>query len=263
MKFIKGLVLGLLSFSLFLSLTVFSTLFIFKSTLLNPDFMVAQTDKIPISALAREMMKGQFSAQLPVGVSLPEETIYQVLSTQEPQLKEQMRNGIYSFYDFLLRKSEKFNVTISLESLKETLRDSLWQAFKQNLPPQLAGLPSNEVEQYFNDFYQKFTEQVPSEFKLDETQIPPEIMVQIMQVRQYMSYIPLAYYGSIVLMLLLILGIIALSPDVKGAARGLGINFLIYGVLEYAGVLVTRYLAPTYLPAANIPIYPTVAHGVG
>lgn len=272
MKFLNYLVLGLLSLLLFLSLALFSVIFMFKLSLLNPDFVVKQTNKIPISTLAKEMMKGYTIGLLPseekiyqgLSRAIPQnqvrayldrlnETIGHVLSSEEPQLKEQMSNNIYSFYEFLLGKSEKFSVIISLESLKETMRDSLWQVFKQNWPPQIP-ISSSMEEKVFNDFYEQFAGQVPAELKLDESQIPQEIMAQIMQVRQYVSYVIQAYYGLIVLTILIISGIIGLNRDIKGATRWLSITFLISGLIEYAGVLAAKYLTPTYLPGSNIPL---------
>ena len=206
MNFLKALGATILSFILFLSLGLFSTLFILNSTLLNPDFMVNQVDKLPVSSLIREATEEQFNQQLPEEAWFLKETMYSVISDQEPWIKEQLRAGIYSFYDFLLGKSERLSLVVSMEPLKETLRDSLWQVFQQNipsLPPELATAPPEMLEQYFEEFYQQFSEEIPSVIELDESSIPPEVMAQIIQARQYISYAQTAYYGLIGLMVLL------------------------------------------------------------
>jgi hypothetical protein len=252
MKFLKGLALTLLNFLLFSSLAVFGMLFTLNNTLLKPDFVVAQVDKLPVSSLVREITEEQISGQLPEAQFL-KETMYNVISDQEPWLKEQLRTGIYSFYDFLLGETERLSLVISLEPLKESLRDSLRQAFRQNLPPELSSLPPAQVEQYFNQYYQEFSGQIPSELRFDESLIPPEVMAQIIQIRQYISYAQMAYYGLIGLMVVLVLGIVLLHHSVKGATRGLGITFLIYGVLEYVSVWATKNLLPINLPLPEIP----------
>lgn len=256
MNFLKALGATILSFILFLSLGLFSTLFILNSTLLNPDFMVNQVDKLPVSSLIREATEEQFNQQLPEEAWFLKETMYTVVSDQEPWIKEQLRAGTYSFYDFLLGKSERLSLVVSMEPLKETLRDSLWQVFQQNipsLPPELATAPPEMLEQYFEEFYQQFSEEIPSVIELDESSIPPEVMAQIIQARQYISYAQTAYYGLIGLMVLLVLGIVLLHRSVKGATRELGITFLIYGALEYAGVWATQRFMPS-LPLPDIPL---------
>jgi len=254
MNFLKGLGVSLLSFLLFLSLGVFGTVYMLNSTFLNPDFVVSEVDKIPVASLIREMTEEQIGGQLPQEAEFLEETIYGVIADQEPWIKEQVNAGIYSFYDFLLGKSERLSMIISMEPLKESLRDSMWQAFMQSLPPQLSGLPQAQIEQYFNEYYQQISEQIPSSFEVDESLMPPEVMAQLMQVRQYVSYVQTAYYALIGLMVLLILGIILLRRNVKDATRGLGVTFLIYGVLWFAGVYATRNFLPIQqLPLPDIP----------
>ncbi len=253
MKFLKGLAISLLSFILFLSLGVFGTVYMLNNTLLNPDFVSAQVDKIPVSSLIREMTEEQIGEQLPEEAWFLKETMYNVISEQEPWIKEQVNAGIYSFYDFLLGRSERLSMVVSLEPLKEGLRDSLRQAFMQDIPPELSILPPAQLESYFDEYYRQFSAQIPSEFTVDESQIPPEVMAQLMQARQYIGYAQTYYYLLIGFMVLLVVLIILLHRNVKGPTRGLGITFLIYGVIEYASIWAVGYFGPTYLPLVEIP----------
>lgn len=253
MKFLKGLAISLLSFILFLSLGVFGTVYMLNNTLLNPDFVVAQVDRLDVASLTREVTEGQIGGQLPSEVGFLEEAMYDAIAENEPWLKEQVNAGIYSFYDFLLGKSEKLSMIISLEPLKESLRDSLRQAFMQDIPPELSSLSPAQIEQYFNQYYQEFSAQIPSTFELDESILPPEIMAPLMQARQYIGYAQTYYYPLIGFMVLLVVLIILLHRNVKGATRGLGITFLIYGILEFAGVFATKNFLPTNLPLPDIP----------
>ncbi|MFC2001612.1 hypothetical protein ACFLUZ_03800 [Chloroflexota bacterium] len=251
MNFLKGLVLSLLSFLLFLSLSIFGIAFTVKSTLLNPDFVVAEVNKLEVSSLARELIDKQLSEQLPQEAGFPQEiikeAIYSVISDQEPWLKEQVSAAIYAGYDFLLGKSERLELTISLEVLKESLRDSLWRTLTESLPLGLLGLPSDQIEPYFNQLYEEFAGQIPSEFEVDESYLPPEVMAQIIQVREGISYFMLGYNILIGFMVLLVLGVIFINRNIKSITRGLGITLLTYGALEYAGVFAARYFAPVSL----------------
>jgi len=255
MNFLKGLTVSLLTFLLFLSLAAFGIVFTLNSTLLNPDFIVAQVDRLDISSLAREVAEEQISGEFPPELAFLEDALYDVIADNEPWLKEQASAGIYTFYDFLWGESERLSLRIDLEPLKENLRDNVWQLFQQNLPslpPELAAAPPAVIEQYFDEFYQELTEQIPPSFELDESSIPSEVMDLLVQTRQYISYVQTAYYGLIGLMVLLVLAIILLERDVKKATRGLGITFLFYGALEYAGIWATNYFAPS-LPLSDMP----------
>ena len=317
MKVLKGFGVGILSLLLFLSLSVFGVAFMLNSTLLNPAFVASEVDKIDMSALTGEIMGEQVAEYLPEEMSFLEEAIYDVIEDQEPWLKEQVNTAIYSSYDFLLGKSDSLDLSISLEPLKESLRDSLWQTLNEQplselagmgeyllepyidqyfdelvtqvpeeyLPPELAALPEDqlklyleqnldefielipeeqlppelsalleeELEPYFNLYYEEFVGQVPDVFEFDESSIPPEVMGQLLLARQYIGYFQSGYYYLIGFMVLLVAGIFLINRNVKDTTRGLGITLLIYGAIEFAGVLVARNFIPTSLPLQGIP----------
>ncbi|MFC2007612.1 hypothetical protein ACFLVB_03330 [Chloroflexota bacterium] len=253
MQILKGLVLGLLSLLLFLSLSVFGIAFMLESTILDPEFVAAEVDKIDISTLIKELTEEQVSEQLSGEMFFLKEAIYGVVSDQEPWLKEQVNAAIFSSYDFLLGKSERLSVTVSLESLKGSLRDSLWETFGQSIPPELSALPPDMIEQYFDEYYQAFSSQIPSEFEFNEVYIPPEVMEQIILVRQGIGYFQTGYNILIGFMVVLVLGIIFINGNIRRSTRDLGINFLIYGALELAGVIVARFFMPTSPLPFQIP----------
>jgi len=253
MNVLKGLAIILLSFLLFLSLLVFGIAFMVNSTVLNPDFVADEVDNIDVSALVRELTEDQLNELLPEEALFSEETIYSFITNQEPWLKAQARTAIYAGYDFLFEKTDSLSLVIPLEPLKEDLRDSLWQTFQQDLPQELLGLPASLLEPYFNEFYREFTFFIPSEFELNESFIPPEAMTQITQVRQGINYFQFGYNLLIGFIVLLILGIILINRNLRSTTRELGINFLIYGVLMYAGIFLAGYWIPVQLPLAIIP----------
>ena len=169
MKVLKGLALSLLSFLLFLSLAVFGIAFTMKSTVLNPDFVAAEADKINVSSLVRELAEEQINEQLPQEFWFLKETLYSSVADLEPSLKGQLNAGIYTFYDFMLGGSESLSFTVSLEPLKEDLRDSMWQAFSEQLLPALPSLLEDQIKAYLDQHYQELIAQIPSEY------LPPEL----------------------------------------------------------------------------------------
>ncbi len=68
MKFLKGLALTLLSFLLFLSLSIFSLAFLLNSTVLNAGFITSELDRLEVSPLVAEIISEQMPAE-----ELPEE----------------------------------------------------------------------------------------------------------------------------------------------------------------------------------------------
>ena len=249
MKFLKGLALSLLSLLLFLSLTIFGLALTLNNTILNPDFVVTELERLNVSSLAKEML----SEQIPLEGEFMTEALDDIVADLEPWIKEQVSVITYSSYDYLLGKSQSLSVVISLEPVKENLRDNLREALFQSPPPDLQGLPQAEIEQYFDEFYQQISGQIPSTFEFDERLLGPEVMAILVQVRQGIGYFQTGYKALISFIFILILGIILLNRQVRGATRSIGSTFLSYGVIEYAGIWATKYFATAQLPQLGIP----------
>ncbi len=254
MKVVKGLALSLLSFLLFLSLSLFGLAFTLNNTILNPDFIISEIDELDTSSLAGEFLREQAAEVIPeeFGFITPE-TIDSIIADAEPWVKEQTDTVIRNGYDYLLGKSESLSVAISTEPLLDILKNNLWQALLESPPPEVAGLPPAVLEEQFNAFFQEFSQQIPSTFEFNESLIPPEVLAQVEQARQYINYFQTGYKALIGLMALLLIGIILIYREVRGATRGLGIIFLTYGVLEYGGILAAKHFALPQLPLSEIP----------
>jgi len=59
MKVLKGLALSLLSFLLFLSLSIFGLALTLNLTILNPDFTVSELDRLDIPSLTKDLLSQQ------------------------------------------------------------------------------------------------------------------------------------------------------------------------------------------------------------
>ena len=110
MKFLKGLALFLLGLLLFLSLFVFGLAFMLNSTVLNPDFVVTELDKLDVPQLLSEQIPEE---------EFPEEFRTALVNTiikLEPVVKEQVSAAIYSIYDYLLGKSQSLDLALTLRN---------------------------------------------------------------------------------------------------------------------------------------------------
>jgi len=116
MKFLKGLAIGLLSFLLFWSLSTFGISFLINQTILNPNFITSQLDKLDVAALVEEIISEQedeeaFSEEL-------ETALVDTIAELEPTIKEGIGDAAEPIYDYLKGKSESID-------LAQTIRDNL------------------------------------------------------------------------------------------------------------------------------------------
>ncbi len=112
MRIWKGLAIGLLSFLLLVSLSIFATLFLLNQTILNPSFITSQLDKVDVPALAEEILSGQIPDE-----DLPEEieaALIDTITKLESPVKTQINAAIHSVFDYLLggKKSPELALTL-------------------------------------------------------------------------------------------------------------------------------------------------------
>jgi len=181
MKVLKGFAIAILSLLLFLSLVIFGISFLLNSTLLNPDFASSQVEKTDISTLVTEITEEQIGEELPEDLLFLKEAVYDVVADHEPWIKEQLDIAIHTGYDYLLSKSDVLEITIPLETLKESLRDSMWRAFKVHLPTWLPEIVDSDLIPYIDRHIDELAEQIPEEY------LPLDIVgLSIEQLRPYL-----------------------------------------------------------------------------
>jgi len=252
MKFLKAFGLAILGLLLFLSLSFFGLVLTINQTFLNPEFVVSQVDRLDIASLAGDMLSQQVPPEVEQFMGeMVSEVVDDTIADLEPWMKQQAREVTYSIYDYLEGRSQHLSLVISLEPVKESLRDNLREAVLESPPPELAGFSPDLIESYLDTFYQ----QIPSTFELNEASLSPQVMAQLEQAKQFIGYSNIGYQALIGFILLLILLIIVINRQVRGSTRGLGTTFLSCGALSYIGVLVTKNIAGTQLTQLDMPVY--------
>lgn len=114
MKFLKGLAISLLSFLLFLSLSIFGLAFTLNNTILNPDFVVSELDRLEVSSLAEGIISEQIpEGEFPEGMKI---ALVNTITKLEPLVKEQISAATYSVYDYLLGKSQSLDLAHTLRN---------------------------------------------------------------------------------------------------------------------------------------------------
>lgn len=156
---------SILSFILFLLLIIFSIAFMLHGTVLNPDFVSAQVDKVPITDLARDFSDEFIIPELPQDVPFIKDIALNVLEKQESWIKERVKDVIDTGYDYLLGKTDTLNIVVPLSELKQNLKDTLWDETRNYLRQQTAGKSEAAISSYLQDIIR----QIPTDI------MPPEL----------------------------------------------------------------------------------------
>ncbi|MFH1638806.1 MAG: hypothetical protein ABIB93_00580 [Chloroflexota bacterium] len=256
MKYLKGLALSLLSLLLFFSLSLYGLTFMLNRTLMEPGFVSAELDKLDIAQFFREIVSSEVppGQQSSIDTAAVNEALFTAISQSEPQLKEEAKTAIYSGYDYLLGKNDELNITVSLEPVKMNLKSSLRQEFDKSIPQQLVGFPQATVDEYFNQFYEGFSSQIPSTWEIKQSQLSPDTLGLLQTIRQYLSYYRILPNMLIGLILICVLGMIMVERNIKGTFRSLGINLLFYGGIGFViDFVLNRFGGMSYLPMPGLP----------
>ncbi len=188
MNILKGLGTFILSFLLFLSLTVFGVAFLLQSTLLNPDFVYNQVERVDLSELVRDFAEDNIVGVIPEEAQFIQDAVYDVIDDQEPWLKEQFHDAIYTGYDYLLGKSDALEISINLEELKEGLRESLWEAMNEQIATWLPDIIKNELRGYLAENLEEYNRAIPDEYLPAEiTGLSDELLLEFLD--QYLEEI--------------------------------------------------------------------------
>jgi len=254
MKVFKIILLVILGLFLSLSLLVFGIVLTLHLSVLNPDFVAEHVERLDIASLTDEIITEEIPPEAAdfMGESL-DVVLSDTIADLEPWMKEQARDGIYVFYDYIEGRSESLSLIISLETVKEEFRVNLLAAVLASPPPELVGFPPAEIELAFNEHYQLISDEIPSALELDETLLDAEVMEQIERAKQYVGYFNLAFIVLIAFSLLMILLIILVYLAVRGSTRQIGITFLSVGVVSLVGALIARSVANSQLVQSDIP----------
>ena len=226
-------------------------------TVLSRGFVVYVVDNLDMAALAQQFVNQQIAGQMPAGSPIGMEyltrIINQVVTSLEPWMKEQAKLAAGPVVDYLLGKSPTLNVAIQVGPVLREIKDVARAAYLASPPPELAGQPRAVQEQAFESAFAGFTGNVPSTLVINEQLLGTgvqskiasglaEAEARLTQARQYVGYVQTIYTALIIFVLLLVLGIVLIHRQVRGAARALGVTFITYGAIEFGGVLAAKSL---------------------
>ena len=240
MHIVRGIFSGILSFVLVVTLVTLGIVITVNLTILNPNFIISELDKLDIYSIIANQVREQIPAEEPYIAQVVDETIADL----EPWLKEQTATVIYGGCAYL-KGDQELNIVIPLEQVRTTIKDNVEQAILESPPPELAGVSQSQIQAFLSQIYAEIDNQIPQQIEINETSLGTEVATQLQQARQIVSYIEIGYKALIGLAALLIL-LIALIQwwHVKPIARYIGIPFTIVGITGLVSTIAARNLIP-------------------
>ena len=233
MSVLRGFFSGVFNFLLFDALVLLGLIISLNLTVLNPDFVTAELEKLDVYSIVIEQAK----TILPSQQFISDETVDELVSELKPWFEEQADAVIYAVYAYV-REGRELNVVVTLEQVRTLAKEKVREAATSSLPAELQGASQSQIDAYMSQIYSGIDSIIPSSFVLDESVIGPQVMTQLGQVKQIVDYIETAYKYLIAAAVFLVL-LIALAHwwQPKPITRSIGITFIVVGVACILGPL--------------------------
>jgi len=238
MRIIRGLFSGFFCSLLVTVLFLLGIIVTINLTVLNPDFVVSEFEKLDIYSVIIDQAK----AELPGEELIGDETLDNIITELKPWLEEQTTAVIHAVYGYI-KEDQELNVVISLEPIRAIAQENLRQTVLESLPPQLQGASESQIEAFLSQVYGEIDNLIPQHFELNESSLEPEIMAGLEQARQIVGYIAIGYkvlIGIAVLLVLLVALVHWWQP--KPIARSVGIVFIVVGISFTLATLLSRFI---------------------
>lgn len=240
-----------------------------RKTILSRDLMTATINALNIKSITSDMLNDELDTQLPQGVALSNADVSQIATALEPAVKQSLVNSADAVADYIIGIKPQFTAIVSVEPALPTVKAVVKQAFKRQLPPELATATPAQIDQAYEVYWGMERANIPSLFVVDSSTLGTEVpdafneMVTSMQsglrdardsidqatadlaenldqIRPAVGIAQLVYWGLILLILALIGAVVLIQRSVRGATRDLGITFTCYGAIFFAGTFVVR-----------------------
>ena len=238
MSAVRGFFSGVFCFLLFDVLLLLGLVITVNLTVLNPDFVTDELDKLGVYPVLIEQAK----TQLPGQEYIDDEIVDELVTELTPWFEEQADAAIHSVYAYLQGEQE-LSVVISLEPVRALVKEKVREAALAFLPPELEDASQSQIDAFMLQVYEEIDNVIPATFQLSETSVGQQITAQLEQVREIVGYINTAYKLLIAVAALLVL-LIALAHwwQPNPIMRSIGITFILVGVAGILGPLLDVWL---------------------
>jgi hypothetical protein len=147
---------------------------------------------------------------------------------------------------------DNVRLRIVAQYLKELGGRGIFEEFSFGLDFLVENQVKNAVEQYIGEY----VDQIPDSLVIDESNFNSETINSLKSARTYIGYFKAVYIWLIILIIVLA-GLIFLInwKNIRASLRSLGIDILIFGILNLAGVLIAMNIriSPQNPVVADLP----------
>jgi hypothetical protein len=258
MRALKYAALGIVGFLLLLALPLLEFAFTLNTTALNSRFMVDEAEKLDVVSVGREIIL----AKLPPAVRPYMSAVDKTIEDNRPWIDAQIKNIIKFTYLYLEGKTDSLSITIRTDPIKSSLVENVLELYLPQTP-EYQKLSEAEQKKYLSTTRDVLMEMVPSSVEINEDFIGADAMVSLNQMRGMISYFQIGYPGLIAFTLLLILVMIFIWREVRGATRSLGIIFFLGGSIGLIGYFIIPGLVSSAISSADmLPGIQTLIPGI-
>jgi hypothetical protein len=247
MTFLKSIALGLVGFWLFFTLSLLCLASTLNLTALNPQFAVAEVEKLDLESTVREML----ADRIPLEESYLT-AIDNTITELKPWIDQQISEVISACYDYLLSRAENIDLNISIETLKSVLVDKLTQAYLQSSPPEYLRLSPSEKDRFIKEMQQQTLDLFPSTIEINFETLGSEAKHIFEQGKTVMGYFRTVYYGLIGLAILMLLLMILILRKLRVISRSMGIVFILVGAVSGISCLIIKNVLAPQMSAYDI-----------
>jgi hypothetical protein len=242
---------------------------VIRQTLLSDDFFTEIIESLDLTLMTEDFIKEQIDQVLPGGIQFSDRQIDTLVVSAEPYLKQKLAAAADDIADYLMGIRPGFSVSISVNSAVPSLKLIVKEAYITHLPPELVGASQSTIDNAFEIYYADFRQTLPASVSFNSNDFPLDIRDGLTQqlsdmessladvrdnisetssdieeelepVRSYFSIFNIVFISIIILSLLVILGIVLIHRNVKGACLNLGLVFFIYGAIFFTGLLIAK-----------------------
>ncbi|MCJ7515224.1 MAG: hypothetical protein MUO89_04525 [Dehalococcoidia bacterium] len=238
MNAVRGFFSGVFAFLLFDVLVILGLIISLNLTILNPDFVTAELEKLDVYSTVIEQAK----TRLPSQQFMSTEIIDDLAQQLKPWFEEQADKIIHGVYTYL-KEDKELNVVVTLEQVRALAKEKVREAATSSLPAELQGASQSQIDAYLSPIYAGIDNVIPPSIILNEAVAGSQIIEQLEQVKQIIGYINTAYKVLIAAAILLVL-LIALVYwwQPKPIARYIGITFALVGIVCILGPLLDYFI---------------------
>jgi hypothetical protein len=232
-----------------------------KTSVLDPQLAISILNYIDLSTFIHDLLienvplSSAVIADITVDLTPYTDSIVAVI---QPWFKEQVTVLIPKLYDYVLGDSPTLDLNIPVGSILNDIGSTLKSAILASPPSSLAVMSQTQLSLAFDSAWAQTLPQIPETINLNSSEMgieqPAEIgqalddaQSGLSQARQGIVYYQEAFWGLVGLTILLVLFIILVNRNVKAICRILGSVFTTYGIIEAAGILVSRGLIHSQL----------------